>query len=61
MDQPAKNDKVEDLLPHEWKSDRPKPKEPLFGPGVPSFLAFMFWLFVVALVSHYVTGPMMQR
>jgi hypothetical protein len=35
-----------DLLPREWKSDRAKPREPIFGPGVGPFLAEMVVLAV---------------
>ena len=37
-----------DLPPHQWESDRPKPKEPIFGPGWPIGLATIVGLFVAA-------------
>lgn len=43
-----------DLEPHQWKSEREKPREPIFGPGFPNALAyavgwlamgaFLYWL-----------------
>ena len=30
-----------DLAPYEWRSDRPKPREPFFGPGAPGALAYV--------------------
>lgn len=54
-------DKTEDLLPHEWTSERPKPKEPLFGSGLSKFILFMIWIFIVAAMKEYVIGPMMYR
>lgn len=40
MDRP----KIE-LLPHEWTSDRAKPHEPVFGPGLPQAMAYAIgWL-----------------
>ncbi|WP_315731679.1 MULTISPECIES: hypothetical protein [unclassified Bradyrhizobium] len=40
-----------DLPPHQWKSDRPKPHEPIFGPGLPNALAYAVgWIATVALL-----------
>lgn len=55
------NEKIEDLRPYEWESDRPKPKEPLLGAGFPKFILFMIWIFIVAAMKEYVIGPMMYR
>ena len=51
-------------MPHEWRSDdnRPKPKEPFFGPGVWWFLfAFVPQIIVVTLLVHYVIQPLMRH
>jgi hypothetical protein len=37
-----------DLPPHEWVSERPKPKEPVFGPGWPVAVAVIVGLFIAA-------------
>jgi hypothetical protein len=29
-----------DLMPREWKSDRPKPREPIFGSGAMDALGY---------------------
>jgi hypothetical protein len=34
-----------DLDPSQWKSDRPKPNEPIFGDGAPGALAYLVGLF----------------
>jgi hypothetical protein len=40
-----------ELLPRDWKSERPKPKEPIFGPGLPGALAYAVgWLFTVSVI-----------
>jgi hypothetical protein len=40
-----------DLLPKEWKSDRPKPREPIFGSGAPGALAYVIgWLATFAAI-----------
>jgi hypothetical protein len=36
-----------DLMPGEYKSERKKPREPIFGPGLPSALAYLFGFAVV--------------
>jgi hypothetical protein len=37
-----------DLPPHKWVSDRPKQKEPIFGPGWPIAVAVIVGLFIAA-------------
>jgi hypothetical protein len=40
-----------DLPPHQWKSDRPKKREPIFGSGAPEGLAFIVsWIITFALI-----------
>lgn len=48
-------------MPHEWQSDRPKPKEPFFGPGLGLFFIFLVQIMIVASAYHYIIGPMMRR
>lgn len=45
-------DEPVDLPPHERKSDREKPREPFWGPGLPDFLTQLFFLVLVILVLH---------
>jgi hypothetical protein len=37
------SEKYIDLPPHQWRSqdDRPKQREPIFGPGLPGAIAYM--------------------
>lgn len=45
-------DRYVDLMPREWKSDRPKQREPIFGPNAkPWFISFTIAL-VCALYIH---------
>jgi hypothetical protein len=40
-----------DLPPKEWKSDRPKPREPIFSSGAPGGVAYLIgWLLTFALI-----------
>lgn len=45
--------KLVDLEPHNWKSDREKPREPFFGPGLPDFLAYVIPFTLTAIAVHY--------
>jgi hypothetical protein len=36
-----------DLPPSEYRSERKKPREPIFGPGLPDALAYLFGFAVV--------------
>ena len=42
-----------DLDPHEWKSERDKPKEPFFGPGLPAFILLCIQIVAVAYIKRY--------
>ncbi len=42
-----------DLEPSRWQSDREKPKEPLFGPGLPWFVALAIGILIAALLKDY--------
>jgi hypothetical protein len=42
-----------DLPPHQWKSDRPKPHEPIFGPGAPNVLAYLLSLFATIALLYW--------
>jgi hypothetical protein len=46
-------DKDVDLAPHEWESEREKPKEPFFGPGVFWFIEVVIIWAVVTTIVHY--------
>jgi len=41
-----------DLPPKDWVSDREKPREPIFGPGLPDALAYGFGLFGMMLLLY---------
>lgn len=41
-----------DLPPHEWRSEREKPKEPFWGPGWPEALAYLVGLSAVVIITH---------
>lgn len=49
MDDP----KVIDLQPQEWRSERDKPHEPLFGPGAPAAIAWLIGFGIVVTVTYY--------
>jgi len=42
-----------DLPPHEWKSERKKPREPIFGPGLPGALAWIVGFTIMFSISYY--------
>jgi hypothetical protein len=43
-----------ELKPSEWKSERPKPREPIFGSGAPDALAYVLgWVATVAAVYWF--------
>lgn len=42
-----------DLAPHEWKSERDKPREPFWGPGLPFFVAFIVSIAIAASMHEY--------
>ena len=45
---------MNDLPPHEWKSEREKPREPFFGPGAPEALAYAAAWTVTFLAAQWV-------
>jgi hypothetical protein len=47
------DDKVVDLAPSEWKSEREKPREPLFGPGLGWFIEVVILGTIATLIVHY--------
>jgi hypothetical protein len=42
-----------DLEPYNWKSERAKPREPVFGPGLPGTLAWLVGFVIVFSVTYY--------
>jgi hypothetical protein len=42
-----------DLPPKDWVSDREKPREPIFGPGLPDALAYLFGMFAVVALLYF--------
>lgn len=40
-----------DLPPHQWESERPKPKEPFWGPGWPLGLSVVIGIGVAAYLA----------
>lgn len=43
-----------ELLPREWKSGRKKPREPIFGPGLPDALGYAAgWIFTFSLLYYF--------
>jgi hypothetical protein len=42
-----------DLEPHNWKSEREKPREPIFGPGLPGALAWVVGFSIVFTISYW--------
>jgi hypothetical protein len=45
-----------DLEPQNWKSERAKPKEPIFGPGLPGALAWVISFAVAVAIRYYFVG-----
>jgi hypothetical protein len=41
-----------DLPPGEYSSERKKPREPFFGPGLPDALAYLFGMFSVMALLY---------
>ena len=46
-------DRVVELLPTEWDSDREKPHEPIFGPGLPSAIAYLIGFAIVFSILYW--------
>jgi hypothetical protein len=40
-------DKIVDLMPNEWRSEREKPREPIFGSGLPGAIAYLVGFVIV--------------
>jgi hypothetical protein len=47
------DDKIVDLAPHEWRSERPKSREPIFGPGLPGALAYIVGFAITLTITHW--------
>jgi hypothetical protein len=47
-------DRVVELLPSEWNSEREKPHEPIFGPGLPSAIAYLIGFSLVFSVLYWI-------
>jgi hypothetical protein len=43
-----------DLPPHEWKSEREKPREPFFGDGLPSAIAWLIGFSITVTAVYFV-------
>ncbi len=41
-----------DLDPKEYSSERKKPREPIFGPGLPDALAYLFGFFAMMALLY---------
>jgi len=41
-----------DLPPKDYVSERKKPREPIFGPGLPDAAAYLFGLFAVMTLLY---------
>jgi hypothetical protein len=54
MDDP----KLVDLPPHQWKSERDKPREPIFGDGWPILLGLVL---TIALATWFVESGWVER
>lgn len=42
-----------DLPPKDYRSERKKPREPIFGPGLPGALAYVISLLITLFAIHY--------
>jgi hypothetical protein len=42
-----------DLEPQNWKSERAKPREPIFGPGLPGAIAWVVGFAIVFSITYY--------
>jgi hypothetical protein len=54
MDDP----KLIDLEPHKWRSDRPKPREPIFGAGAVNLIAIGITVAVLFSLAYFVRGQL---
>lgn len=46
-------EKLVDLPPHQWQSEREKPREPFFGPGLPFFICFLISIVIAVLLHNH--------
>lgn len=58
MDQRDTNNRIIDLSPSEWTTERERLREPFFGPGLPFLFVFIASI-VLATVAHEY-GPLAQ-
>lgn len=42
-----------DLDPKNYRSERKKPHEPIFGPGLPDAVAYLIGMFAVMAILYY--------
>jgi len=47
-------DRYVDLMPREWKSEREKPREPFFGPGLPGAIAYLIGFAIVFSALYWI-------
>lgn len=47
-----------DLEPHKWRSDRPKPREPIFGAGAANLIAIGITVAILLGLSYFVRGQL---
>ncbi|HWP27635.1 MAG TPA: hypothetical protein VNL39_14975 [Xanthobacteraceae bacterium] len=45
------DDKLIDLEPHKWTSDREKPREPFWGPDAPAMLGYLIGFIIQLMVG----------
>jgi len=45
-----------DLEPQNWTSEREKPHEPVFGPGLPGALAWLIGFAITVSITYYFRG-----
>lgn len=45
-----------DLAPYEWKSEREKPREPIFGKGAPEWAVYVVSLAASIIAVRYFLG-----
>lgn len=42
-----------DLPPEDYASERKKPREPFFGPGLPEAVGYLFGMFAMIAILYY--------
>ncbi|MBN9601809.1 MAG: hypothetical protein J0G33_02640 [Afipia felis] len=48
--------KFVDLAPRDWKSDREKPREPIFGSGAVEGISYLIGMAIVLAIIHWGIG-----